>query len=101
MPLFQSRGRFADQTYQSRYLESFDERASLNHGCSIGGVVHHQIGDDADAALVGGARELDEVAQRPIARVDAVIVGDVIAVVAVGRGVERHQPDAVMPRPAR
>ena len=37
--------------------------------------------------------ELDEVAERAVARIDAVIVGDVVAVVPAGRGLERHQPD--------
>jgi hypothetical protein len=38
-------------------------------------------------------RELDEVAERAVGRIDVVIVGDVVAVVAAGRGLERHQPD--------
>ena len=47
----------------------------------------------ADAALLGPVRELDEVAERAVARIDAVIIGHVIAVVAMRRGLERHQPD--------
>jgi hypothetical protein len=37
--------------------------------------------------------EFDEVAERAVAWVDAVVIGDVVAVVAAGRGLERHQPD--------
>jgi hypothetical protein len=38
-------------------------------------------------------RELDEIAKSAIARIDAVIVRDVIAVVLAGRRLKRHQPD--------
>ena len=37
--------------------------------------------------------ELDEIAERAVARIDAVIVGDVVAVVSAGRRLKRHQPD--------
>jgi hypothetical protein len=52
----------------------------------IGGVVDDEIGDDPDPAVAGRADELDEVAERPERRVDAVEVDDVVAVVAVGGG---------------
>ena len=42
----------------------------------------------------GRVREGDEIAEGAEARVDGVEVGDVVAVVAVGRRVERQQPDA-------
>ena len=42
---------------------------------------------------------VDEVPERAEPRVDAVVVGDVVAVVAVGRGLERHQPQAADPDP--
>ncbi len=61
---------------------------------SIRGVVDDQIDDDAHAELFGVVHELDEVAERSVLRVDAVVVGDVVAVVAIGRGIERLQPDA-------
>jgi hypothetical protein len=38
-------------------------------------------------------RELDEIAERAVARIDRVVVGDVVAVVPAGRFLERHQPD--------
>ena len=59
----------------------------------VGGVVDDEVDDDADAALLAAMGELDEVAERAVARIDAVVVGDVVAVVAAGRGLERHQPD--------
>ena len=37
--------------------------------------------------------ELGEVAERAVARIDVVVIGDVVAVVAAGRRLERHQPD--------
>jgi len=61
----------------------------------VGGVVDDEIDNDADAVLLGGVRELDEVAERTIGRIDVVIIGDVVAVVLAGRGLERHQPDRV------
>ena len=48
----------------------------------VGGVVDDEVDDHADAALLGRVGELDEVAERAVARVDAVVVGDVVAVVA-------------------
>ena len=59
----------------------------------IGGVVDDEIDDDADAALPAAMGEFDEVAERAVARIDAVIVGDVVAVVLAGRRLKRHQPD--------
>ena len=52
----------------------------------VGGVVDDEIDDDAHAALLAAVGELDEVAERAVARIDAVIVGDVVAVVAPGEG---------------
>lgn len=33
MPCLRSGGAWSDQTYQSRYGESGDDRAAWNHGC--------------------------------------------------------------------
>ena len=60
----------------------------------VGGVVEHQVDEDADAAVGCCPYQLDEVADRAEPRVDAVEVGDVVAVVAARRGVERQQPQA-------
>ena len=58
------------------------------------GVVGDEVDDDAQAAFLGLVREGDEIAERAEARVDRVEIGDVVAVVAVGRGVEGQEPDA-------
>src|SRR5581483_9581440 len=63
----------------------------------VGGVVDDEVDQDADAAALGLVHELDEVARRAEARVDGVEVGDVVAVVAAGRGLERREPDRVDP----
>jgi len=45
-------------------------------------VVHHQFGDDSQAAYVGFADQAPQVPHRAVARVDVAIVGDVVTVVA-------------------
>jgi hypothetical protein len=60
----------------------------------VGGVVHHEVDDHAHAAVVRGAQHLHHVAQRAVAGIDAVVVLDVVAVVTLGRGVERGEPQA-------
>jgi hypothetical protein len=57
-------------------------------------VVHDEVGDHPDAAAAGGPHEVDEITQAPEPWIDAVVVADVVAVVAVGRRVERLEPDA-------
>ena len=57
----------------------------LKPGMLVGGVIDDEIDQHADAALRGAVRELDEIAERPVSRIDAVVVGDVVAVVAAGR----------------
>ena len=76
MPLLASRGFFFDQTYQSRYLRIRVSPRLLEPGVLVGCMVDHQIDDDANAPLLGGMREFDKVAQRPVARIDFVIVGN-------------------------
>ena len=58
----------------------------------VRGVVHDEVDQDADSPSVGLMDELDEVAARAEARVDAVVVGDVVAVVPAWRGLEWRQP---------
>ena len=86
-------GCLSDQTYQSRCGESFDLQRVLEPGVLVRGVVDDEVDDDADAALLAAMGEFDEVAERAVARIDAVIVRDVVTVVLAGRGLERHQPD--------
>ena len=59
----------------------------------VGGVVEDQLGDDAQAALVGLADERLEVAQRAVLGLTLGVVGDVVAVVLQRRRIERQQPD--------
>ena len=63
-------------------------------GVSVGRVVDHQVDDDADPAVLRRPDERDEVTQRPEALIDGVVVRDVVPVVPVRRGLERHEPDA-------
>ena len=58
------------------------------------GVVDHEVGDHTHPAILCGPDQLDEVAEGAEALVDAVVVGDVVPVVPVRGGVERHQPQA-------
>ncbi len=67
----------------------------LEPGVLVGGVVHDQVGDHPQAAVVGGVEELLEVVDGAVRGVDAVEVGDVVAVVLQRRGVHRQDPQAV------
>ena len=49
----------------------------------VGGVVHHQLGDHAQAAPVGLDDERAKVGQRAVVRVHVFVVRDVVAVVAL------------------
>ncbi len=59
----------------------------------VGRVVDHQLGDHLQPAPVRLADEEAEVADRAVRRVDVHVVGDVVAVVAQRRRIERQQPD--------
>ena len=65
----------------------------------VRGVVDDEVDQDADAALLGGVGEFDEIAERAIARVDGVEITNIVAVVAVGCGLKRHQPDRRYAKP--
>ena len=62
-------------------------------------VVHDEVGDDADAALVRLLDQLPHVLDDAVVLVDGEVVGDVVAAVAQRRGVEGQQPDAVHAEP--
>ena len=72
----------------------------MNHGCSSDVWLHDQVDHHPDAAVLALVHQLDEVAQAAEPRVDAVVVGDVVAVVPAGRGVDRVQPQGADPEPA-
>src|SRR6185437_4019993 len=57
----------------------------------VGGVVDDELGDDAKAALLGLLDKALEVLHRPEIGIDRAVIGDVVAVVASGRGIERQQ----------
>ncbi len=59
----------------------------------VGGVIDDEVDDYADAALPATMGEFDEVAQGTVARIDAVVVRDIVSVVLGGRRLERHQPN--------
>ena len=56
-------------------------------------VVDHQVHHEPDAARVHGGEHLLEVGHAAELRHDGAVVTDVVAVVVVGRGVDRRQPD--------
>ena len=83
MPCGGRPARSSDQTYQSRYGESGSTSGRLEPRVLVRGVVDDQVDDHPDAPVAGLVQQLDEVAERAEPRVDAVEVGDVVAVVTV------------------
>ena len=61
----------------------------------VRGVVDHEIHQDPQAVLSRLLNQLHEVAARPVARVHAVEVADIVAVVPVRRRMERGEPDRI------
>ena len=56
-------------------------------------MIHYEIDQDTQASLSTSLCELDEVSERAVAGIDSVIIGNVVAIVATWRGLERKQPD--------
>ena len=56
----------------------------------VGGMVDHQFGDDPQTAALRLDDEAPEILHRAEIAIDVAIVGDVVAVVAAGRGIERQ-----------
>ncbi len=65
----------------------------------VAGVVHDQVGDDADAPPMGFVDQPAGVVEVTVGGQDRVEVGDVVATVAQRRLVERQQPQAVHAKP--
>ncbi len=65
----------------------------------VAGVVHDEVGDHSDAALVRLVDQADEVPQVAELREDLHIVGNVVSAVPEGRLVQRQQPQAVDAEP--
>ena len=72
------------QTYQSRALEP---------GVPVGGMVDHELGDHLQLSALGFLHETAEVLHGTEIGIDLAILGNVVAVVAARRGVERQQPE--------
>ena len=73
--------------------------AGLEPRVLVAGVVHDEVDDHADAALVRLVEELEEVLEVAELGQDVGVVGDVVAAVAQRRGEERRQPEAVDAEP--
>jgi hypothetical protein len=67
--------------------------AALEPGMLIRGMVQDQFDDDPQVMLVRLAEEMPELTQRSVGRMNVGVVGDVVAVIPPGRGVEREQPE--------
>ena len=63
----------------------------------VGGVIEHDLGDDAQPARMCSGKKRLEFYERAVARIHRQIVGNVIAIVAKRRRIERHQPQRVDP----
>jgi hypothetical protein len=62
-------------------------------------VIDHEVDEHTYAALLRAVGEFDKIADGAVARIDAVMIGHVVAVIAMGRDLERQI--AVTPRPCR
>ena len=67
----------------------------LEPGVLVGGVVGHQVDDHPQVELTGTSQQRVGIAQRPEERVDVRVVLHVVAVVLLGREVERRDPERV------
>src|SRR5262249_10330306 len=56
-------------------------------------MIDNEVDQDPNSTLLGSVGKLDEIPKRAVSRIDAVVVGDVIAAVAPWRALERHEPD--------
>ena len=68
---------------------------ALEPGVLVGGMVDHQLGDDADAEPVGFLDQLLHVVEGAVLGMHRGVFGDVVAVILARRGIERQQPDRV------
>ena len=61
----------------------------------VGRMVDHEVGDDSNATRVGGLGERLEVRDGADRGMDLPEIGDVVTVVLQGRGIDRHEPEAI------
>src|SRR4051812_5800537 len=59
----------------------------------IRSMVYHEIDHHAYTALAASVSKLYEIAESSIARIDPIVVADIISAVTPRRGLERHKPD--------
>jgi len=76
-----------------RVLTGFER--FLEPRVQVGGVVEHEVEDDMDAALMCFSQQGVEILHRAKLGVDGVVIGNVIAEVAVWGGVDGREPDPV------
>ncbi len=66
---------------------------TLKPGMLVGGMIDHQLGDDTDGAAVRFAQEHFEVFQRAVVEMNVGVIGDIVAIVAQRRRIERQEPE--------
>jgi len=64
----------------------------------VRGVIHHQVGQDAHPAPVGFVQQDLKILHRAKARLDGVIIRNVIAIIPQWRLENGHQPQAIHPQ---
>ena len=64
-------------------------------GVLVRSVIDHQIEQHLHSQLMRPVQHFFELFKRPVIGMDILVVGDVIAVIRVGRGIDRAEPDAV------
>ncbi len=67
----------------------------------VGGVIRHEIENQLEAAFMDSPQQLVEVGQGPEDRVDVAVVGDVVAEISHGRGVEGRNPNPLDAQPGQ
>ena len=67
----------------------------LKPGVLVGGVIQHEVHDDAQPACVSRIEQGFEIVQRPIIRMDVMIIRNIIAIVLERGGVDGHQPETI------
>jgi hypothetical protein len=73
----------------------------LEPGVLVGGVLHDEVEDDADARFLGLLQQFDDIGQCSQSRIHREVVGDVGAAVLERRGVEGKQPYACHAEPSQ
>ena len=60
-----------------------------------GRVIHYEIHDDANAALLSIFFQAIEIGERPVHRIDIFVVGYVVAEIDLWRGITGREPDGI------